>query len=409
MPFRLLCRGCQHALIVPPTLIDKTISCPRCGQHQLVHPADLKETEATVGQPATSLPEERKVRVSASEASNRPAAEGGVPSKSAVTPAQPSPARQQTPSGGTSPGVVAPGSSKQPPPTPAGQAQPAAWAPPVYSRPAPEKEEEAEAQWVNPWGLTSLTLAGAGLLLASLVGLRFLTLGLAGLGLAVTIVGFVATRQERETKDLVWLGLGGGLSALVLGLVQFAPGWLNHHWALIGEVTRTDPNHLVRVPRDKMQQEGKPLTAADWVDGASEAIRQDDMIFRVEAVQSGELPDLGTGTFLQVHCRLINSGQALPIAFGGFSNEKNKPVLSDENGRSYPFLGQRLRKVNSRGSADYEKSDVRTSELPPSGGRQDLLLIFQDPPAGISQFKLEVPASAWGRKGVCRLLIPREM
>jgi hypothetical protein len=289
---------------------------------------------------------------------------------------------------------------KEPPPPPA----------PVAAHQAAveledEEEEEQEAaipSWINPWGAAAFGLATLALLQATLVGFRFLTVLLALAGSVLVGLGIRATGEDRKTRDQVWFYISGVLNGAILILALFLPGVLNSWWALDRPAPSKDPNKLVLVPRDKTQEEGQPLGADDWADASTEAIRQDDVLVRVESVKVGPVADKGTDSRLLVHLRLANVGQGKPIPFEGFGG-KHEPKLTDESGGSFAFQEQRLRKP-ARGAPVFEASGPRTVEVQPMVP-QDVLLIFEAPPK-TEGLRLEIPSSAWGRKGVCKLRIP---
>jgi hypothetical protein len=258
---------------------------------------------------------------------------------------------------------------------------------------------------MSPWGVAAATLAGLGLLQASLVGVRWLTTLLAVLGIAAVVLGIVFTRRNMKTKDRTWLTLGGALSGVVLLVVHYSPGTLNLRWGMDFPVAQNDPNKMERISREHPELEGKPLSAEDWVDASTEAIRQDDVGIRVESVSAGELPEVGPKSYLQVHLRLLNFGQNRLIKVEGFDTDRNKPLLTDDSGRSYPLLEVWPRK-GSKAPPVFEKSAPQTGLSP--GRRLDRLLIFQLPAAGVGALKLEVPASAWGRKGSCKMRLPAD-
>ncbi len=370
MPTRFHCRGCQRPLRISERHLGKVFSCPQCG-HQMF----LRKKGQTSAPAGADAEEESPPEVAAAE---------------------PDPDSSPAPDGELSPETV-----------PAGD---------LESVPASEQPEARPnlPAGMNPWGLGAASLGGMALILASLLNDRWLPLTVAGLGLAVVAVGLVITRLARGKipgplpfKDRAWLTLGGALTGGVLFLGLFAPSYLNGNWVLNRAVARNDPNKQFQVPRDQPEQEGKPLQAQDWVDARNEVIRQDDVVVRLEAVWSGKLDDLGGKTFLQVHLRLTNTGQVRLVKFEGFDASKHPPVLRDDAGRSYAFVEQWPRNLSAKGPATFERSPRRAKQLEP-GGLVDALLIFDEPAAGVTSLKLEVPASAWGRAGVCKLSIPRE-
>jgi len=106
-----------------------------------------------------------------------------------------------------------------------------------------------------------------------------------------------------------------------------------------------------------------------------------------------------------VHLRLANCKHERTIPVEGFGSDTHRPVLTDETGRSYTFLEQRPRKP-AKGDPVFEASGPRAAKLS-SLARQDYLLVFSPAPSKFEVLKLELPASAWGRDGVCKLRIPR--
>jgi len=237
---------------------------------------------------------------------------------------------------------------------------------------------------------------------ASLTQYRIVTVALSAVGVAVLIRGIMVTKGQRQTKDKVWLTAAGVLTGGVFLLALVAPGMLNHFWSIDTAVATSDPNKLEVVGRTPQTQgEKKPLTAEDWVDAATQAIIQDDVRVRLESVKADTLSDKGATSYLLIHFRLDNMRGEQVIKFQGFSNPHHLPVLKDESGRSYTFLEQRQRKVE-RGPAVFDAPGEKLLELS-SNQRAEVLLVFELPPAGA--LKLELPASTWGRRGVCRISI----
>lgn len=444
MPIRIVCRGCQRNLRISEQLLGKTIACPQCAHRMTLRrpasqtngapaaapqsqsaaqkavagatmkpgsgPSTIKPTTRPAPKPAASSPNPPATNLKDTPTPKRlPAAPKAPATKTEVTSSQPAaPREKRTPSGASSSGTGKKpawanpdaGSFSLPP-----EEEPARHLP---ARTAEDSEEKAGSlpAWLSPWGLGGFALGGLGLLLASLTGVRLLTITLAAVGLGIVVLGVWATRKERETKDTIWLSLGGLMAGVVLCLSLFSPGLLNIRWALDQAVVQTDVNVQTRVPRDKPQQEGKPVAPEDWIDASTEALRQDDVVVRVESVFAGDLAEMG-GNYLQVHLRLTNSGQVRTIKFEGFGTDKHKPILSDDSGRSYSFVEQWPKRLNAKG-LEWDRAGQRFGELTPAG-LLDRLLIFQMPPAGVENFKLEVPAAAWGRKGTCKLRIPRDL
>ena len=278
---------------------------------------------------------------------------------------------------------------------------------PVPRVPVPEPEEEEDDEsfpsWLSPWGVAAFGCAVLALLVASLVGIRLLTIALALLGVGMVPLGLRATSEDRRTRDRVWLGVGGSLSGLVLLLALFAPGILNSWWALDTAVPGGDPDMQTLIPRDQPQGEGRPLAADEWANAAMEAIRQDDAVVRLQSVKVGPLPGRDTGSYVLVHFRLANVRHDRTIDLEGFGG-KHVPVLKDDAGGSCPFREQWLRR-QVKGPPIFDPTVPEGVEVQPARWR-DLLLVFDAPAPGVEAFRLELPASAWGRKGVYRFHIP---
>jgi putative heme-binding domain-containing protein len=242
---------------------------------------------------------------------------------------------------------------------------------------------------ICPWGMAAFVLAVLGLLLASLVGVRWLTLTLSALGALVALVGI---GTARESKDRVWLALGGILSGVVLCLTLFVPGLINDFWALDVAVPEPDPNQLVLVPHNQPRDPGRSMAADEWADTVKDAIRQGDLFVCVESVTAGRLPEKGTTSYLIVNLRVFQIEAERGTTFQDFK-DKRQPVLRDDSGREYPFLGHRQRRPF-------------ITVIEAGGGLVlDQLLVFELPPPGSKFLKLQIPASAWGRQGACRFCI----
>jgi hypothetical protein len=229
-------------------------------------------------------------------------------------------------------------------------------------------------------------------------------MALAIIGGALVYVGVRATKDKRNDRDRAWFYASGAFNALVLLLAVFAPGIINGWWALDTQPPPRDMNKRVAYSRDQSTpQEGRPLGDDDWADAATESIQQEDLNLRVESAKIGRLADKGQASFVLIHVRMGFVPTGPPLVFEGFTNEKHKPVLTDASGNSFPFQDQRQRK-KGRGAPVFELPSVTPIELSPSEPL-DMLLVFASPPSKIEDLRLEIPSSAWGRQGMCKLRI----
>jgi hypothetical protein len=256
-----------------------------------------------------------------------------------------------------------------------------------------------------------------GLLLPSLASLafwlrflRYLAIPFAGLGVLVGGLGFLATLDDRKPRDTVWLSLGGGVSLLVLLTALFWPSVLHRYWGMDFTVDEPDPNHFLVVTVHN-QQVVKDLGRSEWVDAESQSLRQGDVHVRIVSVRLGVPPQKKEvqkkeakgkapppGLLIQV--AVVNVGQLRLIPYQGLGKAEPPPVLSDDQGRSYP--------LHPFPPAAGVLDQVERAVLGPAREVNDLL-VFEAPPAEAGALKLEFPASAWGGTGTCRFRISRGM
>jgi len=231
---------------------------------------------------------------------------------------------------------------------------------------------------------------------------RMLTIVLVSLGLLVVAIGLALGKADR--KDWGWFALGSALNGLVLFVVLVRPELLNSFWGLDVAADEPDPQQLIVVPRTQPRAPGKPLTADDWANATSDAIRQGKVLVRIESVKSGAR---GGISCLQIHLQIANLGDdVISIAgFGGagLGGDKNTPALTDASGRSLAFL-KRQKRIRGEGPPAFEDLGDQAVELK-ADDRHDLLLLFEAPSSRFEPLKLELPTSAWGREGRCRFNI----
>jgi hypothetical protein len=280
-----------------------------------------------------------------------------------------------------------------------------------------EEEEEEDETWISPLGVGAFLTATLALLPASLpqVDLSWLSVALASLGLLLVVLGLWSTRKARRGKDRVWFTLGTVLNGAVLLVALAFPGLLNDWWALNTRVAKENPEALVIVARRMPDalEEGRPL-GEDAADATSEGVRQGDVLVSVPSAKVGPVSGMGETPYLIVQLRLTNCKTERTVEVEGFGSEQNRPVLTDDAGRSYKFVEQRPGKTDRNAGLLFAPANPAAAKLEPWGGvtsgagpSQDYQLLFASPPSPFQPLKLEVPASAWGRTGVCRIRISR--
>jgi putative heme-binding domain-containing protein len=257
----------------------------------------------------------------------------------------------------------------------------------MSSTSAPE-QPTATSSRLSPLSLITVLLASAALIAASAVGIRWLTIALTILGLIAGLLGILGYRGRNNRPSRISSTAGTLLNASVLLLTLLAPTLLNPFW--IAHSASVDLNALVVVSRTKSRDPGKPLTADEWVNSVQDGIRQGDLFIQLQSVKSDRLPDRGTGTFLLVNLRIdqLHDGQA--IRTERFGKGGHEPKLTDDTGREYAFLGDRARRLPSK----FDRLFML-----------DQFLVFELP-GKVQYLNLTLPASAWGRTGLCRFRIP---
>ncbi len=245
-------------------------------------------------------------------------------------------------------------------------------------------------EWLSLWGLAALLSATLAVVLAVLVGLRWLTILSAAIGLSLVVVGVWMNRNRPRKSISSTLFLGGILCSTIVALCLFTPGVLNSYWAINSQLEESDPDRMVVVAREQPRGGGKPFAEKEWIDAATAGIRQDDLYIHVESASIGQLPERGSAHYLLVHFHLIQFQHGRTISFERYVPGHVIPTLTNESGQVCQFVGERVKKPPS-------KFDVLL--------KVDHLLIFEQPPLGTRELKLELPASAWGRAGAGRFRI----
>jgi hypothetical protein len=264
-----------------------------------------------------------------------------------------------------------------------------------------EKAKKANIPLPFPWGVAGFCCVALALVTASLIGSRWLTAACAVIGALVASRAVWPPREDRTRQDKIWFSASAILASLTLLLTAFDPGVLNSQWAIDRAVTPPDPNLLTAVPRDQAMQKGRVIANNEAIDAETEAFRQADVMIRIETAKIGQLAGKGDATFLVIRVRVANAGQGQSISLEGFNN--HQPVLSDDDGLTYGFLEQRLKQIKNRTEVFEAWTSNQAVEVAPRG-YQDVLLIFDPPPAG-KPIQLELDSAAWGRTGKCRFRI----
>lgn len=365
MPFIAACSYCPHKLQVPDQAVGACICCPKCGNYFTVAPL-------------ASLPAKNPRHMPASAPAAPPA-----PEQPWWVASPPQPA--------SAPEPPAPPLPLSPPPA-VHSSLPKLHFPQPLPPPPPSTELPG---WINVWGVFAFCFAALALLLAAFSLPRSLSLSLAGIGLLLGIIGAVLPRQEWKAKDALWLALAGGICALLLLVGLLKPGWINDRWIMDFEVPQPDYNKQFVVPRQG-NAEGKELSSGERVDAATHAIRQGDILIRIESAEVKRL----TGDDLPVlllTLHIQNIGQLHIIDYHGQGNGPYAAIVRDSRGKELPRRDLKLQAKSLK--------QIQAASLLPNHDIKDVVAV-EAPWNGTSHVDVDLPAAAWGREGACQFTIP---
>jgi len=279
----------------------------------------------------------------------------------------------------------------------------------VTSPSIPPPTEAPVPRWISVWGLAALVLGVGGLFCAALspwiLPLRYLSIPLAGLGLLVCLLGFLATLDDRKTSDVIWLLLGGAVSLSVLAVVVFWGHLLNMYWGRYFAVSKAFPDESMQVSISNPKV-GKAVTDSEWIDAGKAAYRQGDVYVKVMAVKIDQAPlepplkDKAAMRSLLISLKVANLGQLRTIPYTGQGSGKHPASLKDSRGKS---LTVRNFPAESKLLGQTKQAVLRANK------QVEDLLVFEIPATEVRHLDLELPAAAWGGTGTCKLRIPGRM
>lgn len=248
-------------------------------------------------------------------------------------------------------------------------------------------------EWINPWGVFAFALVALILLFAALAFPRWLVLCCAGLGLLLGLIALALRPDDWKIKDTVWLTLGGGGCALLLLVALARPAWLCERWAIDFVVPEPDRNKQFMVSRAN-DTETKELHGNERVDAATYAIRQGDLLLRVESVSVEQVtPREPPVLLLCLHVGNVGPLHLLP--YHGQAGGSQSVVVRDSRGKELP------RRELGAG----EHGQLGNTTILPLHDVTDLVAV-EAPWSGTAHVEVDVPSAAWEREGVCRFTIP---
>jgi hypothetical protein len=266
----------------------------------------------------------------------------------------------------------------------------------VFSpKPPPPPSESTMPGWINAWGAFAFSLAALAMLLGAFALPRWLALCLIGLGLLLGLIGLAMPRGEWKLKDGIWLALGGGGCGVLLLIGLLRPGWLSERWPRDFEVPEPDAEKQIMVSRHNAS-EVKELHDNDRVDATAYAIRQGDIVVRIERAEVKQLTPKGPPILL-IALHIANVGPLHLITYHGQAGGTQAAVARDSRGAE---LRRRELEAEPR-----KRGQIGTVILLPLHEVTDLLAVVPPWP-GSAGVEVDLPSAAWGREGVCRFTIP---
>jgi len=359
VPFTAVCPHCREAkLKAPYAKRGKLVDCPKCGRPFMLipeneHTAPLVDYDLD----APGRERRRKRQASATEA----------PPEPAVGPAEPT-----IPAASEATTAVVPTETA---PTP------------FAVPPVPRKDQDYPLRMA----LTGIGIVGIAVLASQFPYGRIVGTALAAIGLVVAGLSLLGLEKR---PWLGWTGIGLNLFALVLLIVL--PSWLGvSEWVPLGNPD-AGPKPVTAVGRD-----GSLPRPAEWVDASQAVWEQGDVRIAVTSVTVGPAtPDAAAPPgkkrepVLRIGLKITNVGVARVVEFTGWAAPPSEPKLTTTAGK--PMA-------------------VRNSGLPSGAGSiypgksTELALTFEPPAGPPDDYRLELPAQAFGGTDPVKFQIPQAM
>jgi hypothetical protein len=261
----------------------------------------------------------------------------------------------------------------------------------------PFVETKAAPEPVRVPTLIAFILAGLGLVAVQLPYGRYVTIGLAGLGLLLAIVSWVAA-----TRPLL-PALATGLNTIIVLITLVLPGWLGlGPWR---PTAVTDDSKTVQT----FGADGLAAPPGDWIT-APNAWQLGDVRVKLVAMWIGPVeltaPDGKTRwsrkRFLQIRVRLGNVGVAREIDVAGWDPN---PKTGEPGVRLTDAAGRPIPSGTLESGGTVPAARPAAARLVP-GRAANQLLLFEAPTRPTEYFRLELSGSTFGADQPVRFQIP---
>jgi hypothetical protein len=258
---------------------------------------------------------------------------------------------------------------------------------------------------LDPFGLAALLSDGAALLGAGVTSLCGFVVPLAIVGLLLGLVGSFRALGQGSFR-LLFAAAGVLVGGLVLFTALLLPSLLGPVYLTSRAREAQDPRAIQVIPLSGNRGNSGPRDP-EWVDASQAALQQGRLYVQVLSVsvravkpKSDPTRKLPPVEYLFLRLRTQQAEEA--SAFGtvrtqalGPRSEKARPTLRDSTGKVC-----QLRDVQEMAVAE---TDRRSSVFPVVF--EEVVFVFDAPPANLASLRLELPAEAWGGEGVFRFTI----
>ena len=301
--------------------------------------------------------------------------------------------------------LIAPASASCPTPPEPAPASPTA--PPVPAPPMPPPRRRRAHPWIHLGGLAACLLGSLGLLAASLAGFSFLTIPMSAAGLAIGIGAVIHVNQAPALRHV--LPIAGTLaSSLVLAAATVSPRLLGPVFQGSRQPSGFSAGAVFVVPLQIGPKDAQPLEIDGWADASRAVLHQDRVRVQIVGVAAGPVQftvpkGLTKENYLSISLMIQHLGHGQQVAYIHWGAAGVRPT-------PHPVLTQSGRKLTyHQMETEVVAGQVRQGHTLYPGKAMEDLLLFDGAVAPGEALRLELPAEAWGVRGVLKFHIPAAM
>ncbi len=272
----------------------------------------------------------------------------------------------------------------------------------------PEPSEEILDRKSGPVliGVAACFLAAAALATASFQSTAVFARPLAGVGVLVGLVGALVAGAENLSRLAVPIG-GASVSGLALVVAWFLPSLLGPGYEASRVTSDYDPEAIRAIPLQLVSSGAEELGPGGYADASRSALHQG--LVRVQITGATVAPvqvvdskkRFTKQSFLAITVRIQHLGHGNRFRFVHWDTTGERPVPA----ASATTDGRKLIAANT--GQDVPVGVTFGYDVFPGKSVDDQLL-FEAPDA-VGPVRVELPAEAWGGRGVLRFQIPSSM